>query len=100
MNIVSLYEKGKKFWEAGKKVVKKWRPGAKSSLFLLYFVMATQASYICFSCYNALDIFSDFLKLGLYRNMYIFLNQGDSMIQKITRLFFFKVIVCCFIFAA
>jgi len=36
--------------------MKKMAARCKEKLALLYFVMAAQASYICFSFYNALDI--------------------------------------------
>jgi len=44
------------FENRGRKVRKKWQLGAKKSL---YFVMAAQASYICFTFYQALGIFSN-----------------------------------------
>jgi len=47
-----------KLQELRKKGEKKWRPGAKKTSAFV-FVMAALASYICFSFYNVLDIFSN-----------------------------------------
>jgi len=51
-------KKVRKFENRGRKVEKKWQLGGNEKPEHLYCVVAVQASYICFSFYQAWDIFS------------------------------------------